>query len=55
MQATAVETHPVDAALSLVCLRGFAAFTGTRATFPAAGFTEVGRIYPSRPVMRMLL
>jgi GNAT superfamily N-acetyltransferase len=52
--ATAVEGHPVDvAALRGARVGGSAAFTGTVAMFAAAGFTEVGRTYPSRPVMRV--
>jgi GNAT superfamily N-acetyltransferase len=54
--ATAVEGHPVDVA----CLRaegvsGSAVFTGTLAMFSAAGFTEVARTHPSRPMMRLVL
>jgi GNAT superfamily N-acetyltransferase len=52
--ATAVEGHPVDVAgLSAARVGGSAVFTGTVAMFAAAGFTEVGRTYPSRPVMRV--
>ncbi|MDT4912451.1 MAG: hypothetical protein QOC66_1579, partial [Pseudonocardiales bacterium] len=29
-----------------------ALFTGTLSMFQAAGFREIGRTYPSRPVMR---
>jgi len=54
--ATAVEGHPVDvAALSAARVAGSAVFTGTMAMFCAAGFTEVARTYPSRPVMRLLV
>ena len=54
--ATAVEGHPVDVeALTAARLRGSALFTGTKAMFAAAGFTEVGRTFPTRPVMRRLL
>jgi GNAT superfamily N-acetyltransferase len=54
--ATAVEGHPVDVArLSAARVGGSAVFTGTVAMFAAAGFTEVGRTYPSRPVMRVLV
>jgi GNAT superfamily N-acetyltransferase len=54
--ATAVEGHPVDvAALSAARVGGSAIFTGTVAMFSAAGFTEVARTYPTRPVMRLLL
>jgi GNAT superfamily N-acetyltransferase len=51
--ATAVEGHPVDVAgLSASRVGGSALFTGTVAMFTAAGFTEVARTYPTRPVMR---
>ena len=54
--ATAVEGHPVDAAaLSAARVGGSAIFTGTVAMFSAAGFAEVGRTYPTRPVMRLLV
>ena len=54
--ATAVEGHPVDvAALSAARVTGSAIFTGTVAMFSAAGFTEVARTYPTRPVMRLLV
>jgi GNAT superfamily N-acetyltransferase len=54
--ATAVEGHPVDvAALTAARVAGSAVFTGTLAMFSAAGFTEVARTYPTRPVMRMSL
>jgi len=54
--ATALEGHPVDvAALSATRVGGSAVFTGTVAMFSAAGFTEVARTYPTRPVMRLLL
>jgi GNAT superfamily N-acetyltransferase len=52
--ATAVEGHPVDAdALKAVRTSGSALFTGTMSLFVAAGFREIGRTYPSRPVMRL--
>ena len=55
-RATAVEGHPVDvAALSAARVGGSAIFTGTVAMFSAAGFTEIARTYPTRPVMRLLL
>lgn len=55
-RAAAVEGHPVDvAALSAARVGGSALFTGTMPMFAAAGFTEVGRTYPSRPVMRLPL
>jgi GNAT superfamily N-acetyltransferase len=51
--ATAVEGHPVDTeALRAQRVSGSALFTGTMRTFTAAGFHEIGRTYPSRPVMR---
>lgn len=54
--ATAVEGHPVDvAALSAARVGGSAIFTGTVAMFSAAGFAEVGRTYPTRPVMTLLV
>jgi GNAT superfamily N-acetyltransferase len=52
--ATAVEGHPVDvAALSAARVGGSAIFTGTMDMFSAAGFTEVARTHPTRPVMRL--
>jgi GNAT superfamily N-acetyltransferase len=52
--ATALEGHPVDvAALSAGRVGGSAIFTGTVSMFSAAGFTEVARTYPTRPVMRL--
>jgi GNAT superfamily N-acetyltransferase len=52
--ATAVEGHPVDVAgLSASQVGGSALFSGTVAMFRAAGFTEVARTYPTRPVMRL--
>ena len=54
--ATTVEGHPVDvAALSASRVGGSAVFTGTVSMFSAAGFTEVARTYPTRPVMRRLV
>jgi GNAT superfamily N-acetyltransferase len=54
--ATAVEGHPVDvAALKASRVAGSAIYTGTVAMFAAAGFVEVARTYPSRPVMRLLM
>jgi len=54
--ATAVEGHPVDVAgLSAERVSGSAIFTGTVAMFSAAGFTEVARTHPTRPVMRLPL
>jgi GNAT superfamily N-acetyltransferase len=54
--ATAVEGHPVDvAALKASQVAGSALYTGTKAMFTRAGFTEVGRTFPTRPVMRLVL
>ncbi len=54
--ATAVEGHPVDvAALKAARVAGSALYTGTMAMFTAAGFVEVGRTYPTRPVMSLSL
>jgi GNAT superfamily N-acetyltransferase len=54
--AKAVEGHPVDVdALKAARVAGSAVYTGTVAMFTAAGFVEVGRTYPSRPVMRLSL
>lgn len=52
--ATAVEGHPVDVdALSAARVGGSAIFTGTVTMFSSAGFKEVARTYPTRPVMRL--
>ena len=54
--ATAVEGHPVDAAaLTAARVAGSALYTGTMAMFTEAGFIEVGRTHPARPVMRLSL
>ncbi|MBK5333633.1 MAG: GNAT family N-acetyltransferase [Ilumatobacteraceae bacterium] len=54
--AAAVEGHPVDTdALKAERTSGSALFTGTMRLFVAAGFSEIGRTYPSRPVMRLNL
>jgi len=54
--AKAVEGHPVDvASLKAARVSGSAIYTGTVAMFTAAGFTEVARTYPTRPVMRLEL
>jgi len=50
--ATAVEGHPVDTdALKAERTSGSALFSGTMRLFVAAGFSEIGRTYPSRPVI----
>jgi GNAT superfamily N-acetyltransferase len=52
--ATAVEGHPVDVtALKAERAAPSALYTGTKAMFVAAGFAEVARTYPTRPVMRL--
>jgi GNAT superfamily N-acetyltransferase len=52
--AMAIEGHPVDVdALKAARVAGSAIYTGTVAMFAAAGFVEVARTYPSRPVMRL--
>lgn len=52
--ASAVEGHPVDVdKLTATRVSGAALYTGTLAMFAAAGFTEIGRTFPSRPVMRL--
>jgi GNAT superfamily N-acetyltransferase len=54
--ASVVEGHPVDVdRLAARKVSGSALFTGTSAMFLNAGFTEVGRTFPSRPVMRLHL
>lgn len=54
--ATAVEGHPVDVAgLKATRVSGSALDTGTMAMFVAAGFSEVARTFPTRPVMRLLM
>lgn len=51
--ATAVEGHPVETdALKADRVDASALFTGTMRTFITNGFHEIGRTYPSRPVMR---
>jgi len=52
--ATAVEGHPVDTDALAGSPSPSALFTGTLRLFLAAGFTEIARTYPSRPVMRRL-
>jgi GNAT superfamily N-acetyltransferase len=52
--ASFIEGHPVDVgALAAGKVGGSALFTGTMSMFLDAGFREVGRTYPSRPVMRI--
>lgn len=49
--ASAVQGHPVDTAALTGTPSPSAIFTGTLPMFLAAGFVEVARTYPSRPVM----
>lgn len=51
--ASVLDGHPVDARRLKAKASPSALFTGTVTTFRAAGFREIGRTYPSRPVMRM--
>jgi GNAT superfamily N-acetyltransferase len=52
--ATAVEGHPVDvAALKAARVSGSALYTGTMTMFVAAGFSEIARTFPTRPVMQL--
>jgi GNAT superfamily N-acetyltransferase len=54
--ATAVEGHPVDVAgLKAHRVSGSALFTGTMAMYVAAGFSEIARTFPTRPVMRYVI
>ena len=54
--ASAIEGHPVDVdRLKARKVSGSALYTGTLAMFAAAGFTEIGRTFVSRPVMRLSL
>ncbi len=50
--ASAVQGHPLDTAALKGTPSPSAIFTGTLPMFVAAGFVEVARTYPSRPVMR---
>lgn len=42
------------AALTSACVRESALYTGTLAMLVAAGFSEVARTFPTRPVMLRL-
>lgn len=54
--ARAVEGHPVDVtARTTSRVAGSAMYTGTKAMFVRAGFIEIARTYPTRPVMRLSL
>jgi len=50
--ASVLDGHPVDVDQLQAEPSASAVFTGTLAMFRDAGFTEVGRTYTSRPVMR---
>jgi GNAT superfamily N-acetyltransferase len=53
--AGVLDGHPVDVARLSDRPAPSALFTGTRSMFVAAGFDEIARTYPSRPVMRKVL
>lgn len=54
--AAAVEGHPVDVrALRSERVAASSLYTGTRSLFVGAGFVEVARTHPARPVMRRVL
>ncbi len=53
--ASMLDGHPVDTDRLKAKASPSALFTGTLPTFQAAGFHEIGRTYPSRPVMRINL
>lgn len=53
--AAVLDGHPVDVARLSRRPSPAAVFTGTMSMFTAAGFHEIGRTYPSRPVMRRTL
>ncbi|MEN0085311.1 MAG: GNAT family N-acetyltransferase [Leifsonia sp.] len=50
--ASVLDGHPVDAGRLSATPSPSAVFTGTLRMFEQAGFTELGRTFPSRPVMR---
>lgn len=50
--ASVLDGHPVDTAGLVGTPSPSALFTGTMTMFEAAGFTEIGRTYRTRPVMR---
>ena len=53
--ASLLEGHPVDTDGLAAAASPSAIFTGTVAMFRQAGFAEIGRTYPTRPVMRHAL
>jgi GNAT superfamily N-acetyltransferase len=50
--ASVLDGHPVDTDGLPAAASPSAIFTGTVAMFRRAGFAEIGRTYPTRPVMR---
>ena len=50
--ASVLDGHPVDTRALAATPSPSAIFTGTLTMFHRAGFTEIGRTYPTRPVMR---
>jgi GNAT superfamily N-acetyltransferase len=50
--ASVLDGHPVDTDGLARTPSASAVFTGTLAMFQRAGFAEIGRSYPTRPVMR---
>ena len=50
--ASVLDGHPVDTDGLTRIPSPSAVFTGTLAMFRRAGFAEIGRTYPTRPVMR---
>ena len=50
--ASVLDGHPVDTHGLAATPSPSAVFTGTLAMFQQAGFTEIGRTYRTRPVMR---
>jgi GNAT superfamily N-acetyltransferase len=53
--ASVLDGHPVDVSALASRPSASALFTGTTTMFTRAGFQEIGRTYPSRPVMRAVL
>jgi GNAT superfamily N-acetyltransferase len=50
-----LDGHPVDVSVLKTAPSPSAVFTGTLAMFAQAGFAEIGRTFPGRPIMRMEL
>ena len=53
--ASLLDGHPVDTKKLNRHPSPAALFTGTVSMFTEAGFHEIGRTYPSRPVMRIVM